>query len=207
MNRQYLEPVFRGTYPAEMREIFGAAWREWPAEDLRVISQPIDFLGVNYYTRSVTRHDKDSWPLAASAVRQRDSTYTETGWEVCPAAFTELLRRVAADYGNPPLYITENGAAFYDPPVAAGGRVRDPLRVDYLRTHLEAVRTAIAAGVDVRGYFVWSLLDNLEWAHGYSKRFGIVHVDFATQRRTLKDSARFYQSVIRRGGIVEAGDT
>jgi beta-glucosidase len=206
MNRQYLDPVFCGAYPAELRDIYGDAWREWPAEDLRAISQPMDFLGVNYYTRGVTRHDPGAWPLAASSVRQPGSTYTDTGWEVCPAALTGLLRRVAADYGNPPLYITENGAAFYDPPVAADGRIRDPLRVDYLRTHLDAVRAALAAGVDVRGYFVWSLLDNLEWAHGYSKRFGIVHVDFATQRRTLKDSARYYQRVIARGGDTDADE-
>ncbi len=203
MNRHYLDPVFRGHYPAEMREVFGDAWRDWPAADLRSIAQPIDFLGVNYYTRGVTRHDAGQWPLAASSVRQQDSTYTTTGWEVFPAALTSLLRRVADDYGNPPLFITENGSAFYDPPVASGGRVADPLRIDYLRRHLDAVKAAIDAGVDVRGYFVWSLLDNLEWAQGYSQRFGIVHVDFATQQRTLKDSAHYYRRVIQRHGLTD----
>jgi beta-glucosidase len=196
MNRQYLDPVFRGAYPPAMREIFGEAWPDWPAADFALIGRKIDFLGINYYTRSVTCHDPKSWPLAASAVIQRGSTYTETGWEVCATALTELLVRVAADYGNPPLYITENGAAFYDPPVAREGRIEDPLRVDYLREHLRAIQAAIGRGVDVRGYFLWSLLDNLEWAHGYSKRFGMVHVDFATQQRTLKDSARFYAQCI-----------
>ena len=206
MNRQYLDPVYRGQYPAEMRDIFVDAWREWPTEDLRGISQPIDFLGVNYYTRGVTRHDPSQWPLAAATVRQRNSTYTETGWEVCPAALTALLRRIAGDYGNPPIFITENGSAFYDPPVAVDGRIRDPLRVDYLRSHLRAVLAAIEAGVDVRGYFVWSLLDNLEWAEGYSKRFGIVHVDFATQRRTWKDSAHYYRRVIELNGPPDADE-
>jgi beta-glucosidase len=196
MNRQYLDPVFHGRYPPAMREIFGEAWPEWPAEDYALIGRKIDFLGINYYTRSVTRHDPNQWPLGASAVVQPGSTYTETGWEVCPSALTDLLVGVAADYGNPPLYITENGAAFYDPPVAAEGRIEDPLRVEYLRLHLRAIAAAIDRGVDVRGYFLWSLLDNLEWAHGYSKRFGIVHVDFATQQRTLKHSARFYAQCI-----------
>lgn len=201
MNRQYLDPVFHGRYPEEMAEIFGDAWPEWPAHDFAQIHQPIDFLGVNYYTRSVTRYDPRSWPLFAAAVRQRDSAYTETGWEVHPEAFTDVLRWVASTYGNPPIYITENGAAFYDPPSARAGRIQDPLRVDYLRCHIAAVQAAIESGVDVRGYFAWSLLDNLEWAEGYSKRFGIVHVDFATQRRTPKDSARFYARVIESGGI------
>jgi beta-glucosidase len=202
MNRQYLDPVFRGCYPREMTEIFGDAWPEWPAADFEQIRQPIDFLGINYYTRSVTRHDFGSWPLAAAAVPQSDSAYTEMGWEVYPEGLADVLRWVSAEYGRPPLYITENGAAFYDPPTASGGRIRDPLRVDYLRAHLGAVRKAMATGVDVRGYFVWSLLDNLEWAEGYSRRFGIVHVDFRTQRRTPKDSARFYAGVIEAGGVL-----
>ena len=201
MNRQYLDPLFRGQYPKEMPQIHGDAWREWPTEDFAAISQKIDFLGVNYYSRGVTRYDPAQWPLRASPVSQPGSTYTDTGWEVYPAAFTDLLKRVADEYGNPVIYITENGSAFYDPPVATDGRVQDPLRVEYLRSHLGAVRAALDAGVDIRGYFVWSLLDNYEWAHGYSKRFGIVHVDYATQKRTLKDSARFYQQVVARSGL------
>jgi beta-glucosidase len=119
---------------------------------------------------------------------------------VFPRGLCDTLKRVKERYGNPPLYVTENGAAFFDPPTADEGRVRDPLRVAYLRDHLRAVHDAIAAGVDVRGYFAWSLLDNFEWSLGYSKRFGIVHVDFATQARTPKDSARFYADVIATNG-------
>ncbi len=200
MNRQYLDPVFFGRYPDELAEIFGEAWPQWPERDLELIRQPIDFLGVNYYTRSVRRHDPAAWPLHASVARQPGATYTETSWEVYPAAFTELLVWVKQRYGDLPLYVTENGAAFYDPPVADEGRVRDPLRVSYLRSHLRAVHAAIARGVDLRGYMVWSLLDNLEWSLGFSKRFGIVHVDFTSQTRTPKDSARYYARVIASNG-------
>jgi beta-glucosidase len=200
MNRQYLDPLLLGRYPEELREIFGEAWPEWPADDFALIRQPIDFLGVNYYTRNVTRFDPAAWPLRAGPVRQKRATYTETGWEVFPRGLTDTLVMVKERYGNVPIYVTENGAAFFDPPVAEGDHLADPLRVDYLRKHITAVHAALAAGVDVRGYFVWSLLDNFEWALGYAKRFGLVHVDFETQTRTPKDSAHFYSKVIASKG-------
>ncbi|HEV2530804.1 GH1 family beta-glucosidase [Phenylobacterium sp.] len=200
MNRQYLDPIFKGSYPPELKEIFGEAWPEWPAEDYALIAQPIDWLGVNYYTRNVTRHDETKWPLKAAAVRQDQAAYTETGWEVFPQGLTDTLLWVKQRYGDLPITITENGAAFYDPPTAEGGRVQDPLRVGYLKSHLNAVLDAIEKGVKVEGYMVWSLLDNLEWSLGYSKRFGIVHVNFKTQERTPKDSARFYAEVIAANG-------
>jgi beta-glucosidase len=134
------------------------------------------------------------------AVRQPDHTYTETGWEVHAPALTDVLLWVRDRYGALPLYITENGAAFYDPPRPVDGVVDDPLRVAYYRDHLRAAHDAIRQGVDLRGYFAWSLLDNYEWSLGYTKRFGIVHVDFATQRRTPKASARFYSRVIASNG-------
>ncbi len=201
MNRQYLDPVFFGRYPSELAEIFGAAWPQWPDTDFKLIGQPIDFLGVNYYTRSVTRFDAGVWPLKAAAARRRPrATYSEMGWEVYPRGLADTLRWVRDRYGAVPLYVTENGAAFHDPPSVAGERLEDPLRVEYLRSHLRAVRSALDSQVDLRGYFVWSLLDNFEWAHGYSKRFGIVHVDFSSQRRTLKASADFYSRVIASNG-------
>ena len=200
MNRQYLDPVFFGSYPPELEEIFGDAWPRWPQADFDLIRQPLDFLGVNYYTRSVVRSDAAAWPVRAAAVRQRQATYTETGWEVYPKGLTDILLWVKQRYGALPLYVTENGAAFFDPPKVAGGHLEDPLRIAYLREHLQAVRAAISQGVDLRGYFVWSLLDNFEWVLGYSKRFGIVHVDFETQRRTPKASARFYSAVIADNG-------
>jgi beta-glucosidase len=204
MNEQYLHPALLGRYASELREIFDDAWPEWPEADFDLIRQRLDFVGINYYTRSVTRAAQ-SYPLDAESVRQ-DAVYTETGWEVCPQAFTDTLLWFKRTYGDLPVYITENGAAFADPPSAEDGRVHDPLRVDYLARHLRAVREAIRAGVDVRGYMVWSLLDNLEWSLGYSKRFGIVHVDYANQRRTPKDSARYYTEVIASHGALLGED-
>jgi beta-glucosidase len=204
MNRQYLDAALLGQYPEELGDIFGEAWPRWPDRDFALIRQPIDFLGINYYTRSVRRHDATAWPLHATTVRQPRSAYTETAWEVCPAAFTQILLWVRRRYGDMPIYITENGAAFYDPPVAEHGQIHDPLRIAYLRSHLRAAYAALAAGVDLRGYMVWSLLDNLEWSLGFTKRFGIVHVDFTTQERTPKDSARYYARVIASRGAVLA---
>ncbi|HEX6901257.1 MAG TPA: GH1 family beta-glucosidase [Thermoanaerobaculia bacterium] len=200
MNRQYLDPVFLGRYPEEMREIFGEAWQEFPVAELDRIRQPIDFLGINYYTRSVTRDDPKALPVRAGREIQKRHAYTETSWEVWPQGLTDTLLWVKERYGDLPLYITENGAAFYDPPVALADPHPDPFRVDYLREHLKAIHRAMEQGVDLRGYFAWSLLDNFEWSLGYSKRFGIVHVDFETQKRTPKQSARFYAEVIRSGG-------
>lgn len=201
MNRQYLDPVFLGRYPDEMRDIFGTSWPDWPEEDHRLIRQKIDFVGVNYYMRDMIRHEESAWPVKTAVVPQPRSTYTDMGWEVHAPGLTDILVWIKQRYGPIPQYVTENGAAFYDPPEAGpSGRIDDPLRVDYYRRHLRAVHAAIAAGVDLRGYYAWSLLDNLEWAHGFGKRFGLVHVNFETQVRTPKDSARFYASVIASGG-------
>jgi len=204
MNRQYLDPVFHGRYPEEMAEIFGEAWPEWPQHDFDLIRQPIDFLGINYYTRNVVRHEETSWPLKAVPVRQKQATYTETGWEVFAQGLTDTLSWIRKRYGDIAQYVTENGAAFYDPPAASGGLLADPLRIDYYRSHLRAVHAAIQQGIDVRGYFAWSLLDNLEWSLGYSKRFGLVHVNFETLERTPKNSARFYADVIATQGAALA---
>ena len=206
MNRQYLDPAIHGRYPEELKEIFGEAWPDWPQEDFDLIKQKLDFIGVNYYTRNVTTAN-DSWPLTAGPVEQKQSTYTTTGWEVFPQGLTDVLLWVKDNYGNLPLYVTENGAAFYDPPNAEGGVVDDPLRVDYLRKHIAAIGQAINKGADVRGYMLWSLFDNLEWSLGYSKRFGIVHVNFKTLDRTPKNSARLYTTVIATNGgcLLEGG--
>ena len=202
MNRQYLDPLLIGGYPDELREIFGDAWPEYPASELEYLKQPIDFIGVNYYTRSVTRNDPRAWPVRAGRVDQPRHAYTDTGWEVYPDGLTDTLKWVTERYGRIPLYVTENGAAFYDPPEPIDGGIEDPLRVAYYRSHLNAAYRALCQGVDLRGYFAWSLLDNYEWSLGYSKRFGIVHVDYVTQQRTPKASARFYREVIRTQGDV-----
>jgi beta-glucosidase len=216
-NRQFLDPVLLGKAPEEMPELYGPAWTDWtpeempelywPAwtdwtqEELNQVSQPIDFLGINYYLRLVACDDPSCGPARARAVPQPESTYTATDWEIYPKGLTETLQWVAGRYGNLPLYITENGAAFNDV-LLPNGRIDDAPRVEYLDSHLRAARRAIAAGVNLRGYFVWSLLDNFEWQSGYSKRFGIVHVDFESQRRVPKESARFYSEVIRSNGGV-----
>jgi beta-glucosidase len=183
-----------------MREIFGEAWPEWSDEDMRLIKQPIDFLGVNYYTRRVERDYPENLPLRTKHVPQPQHIETDTKWEVFPEALTKILLWATERYGKPAIYITENGAAFYDPPHTIDGRVEDPLRVDYFRQHLRAAHEAMKNGVNLKGYYAWSLLDNYEWAHGHSKRFGIVHVDYSTQQRTIKSSGRYYAEVIRTKG-------
>ena len=200
MNRQYLDPVFFGTYPDEMKDIFGVAWPAFPAEDFDLIREKIDFLGINYYTRGVVRDDPTALPVRIAYVRQPEHAYTETGWEVHPPSLTRTLLWVTERYGRIPLYITENGAAIYDAPHTIDGRVDDPLRVWYFREHIKAAHDAMTRGADLRGYFAWSLLDNYEWSLGFSKRFGIVHVDYATQERTPKASARYYSEIIRTNG-------
>jgi beta-glucosidase len=200
MNRWYLDPVLLGRYPDAMSELFGGAWPDFPARDLERIRQPIDYVGVNYYTRSVVCDAPALLPPGVGRAIVPHRTHTMTGWEVYPEGLAETLVGVRNRYGEIPLYVMENGAAFYDPPVADGDTVLDPLRVTYLRDHLRAARSAIQDGVDLRGYFAWSLLDNFEWAHGYDMRFGLVHVDYATQKRTPKESARFYAEVIRTNG-------
>lgn len=195
-NRQFLDPIFLGHYPAEMAEIFGSAWPVFPPEDFALIQQPLDYLGINYYTRNVVRDDPAELPVRAVRVRQEHRLHTALDWEVYPEGLTDVLVWVREQYGNSPLFITENGAAFEDSLPTVGDLVDDPFRVAYLRDHLLAAYRAIEKGVDLRGYFVWSLLDNFEWSAGYSKRFGVYHVDFDTQRRTPKSSAPFYAEVI-----------
>ena len=200
MNRQYLDPALLGRYPEALRATYGDAWPDEADVEAPTLRQPLDFVGVNYYTRAVVADEPDARPVGERRVPQPQHTQTEMAWEVYPDGLTDTLLWVRDSYGDVPLYVTENGAAFYDPPTADGEVVEDPLRVVYYRDHLRAVRRAIDAGVDVRGYFAWSLLDNFEWSHGYSKRFGLIHVDFATQRRTLKRSAHFYADVVRSNG-------
>ncbi|MCP1372482.1 GH1 family beta-glucosidase [Dyella lutea] len=200
MNQQFADPALLGSYPPQLKACFGDAWPTFPASDFGLTRQTVDFVGINYYTRAVVGNDPAQHPLRASPVRQPNRTYTETGWEVYEQGLVDTLTWFKDRYGDLPLYVTENGAAFYDPPVVEGDVLEDPLRVDYFRRHLKAVHAAIRAGVNVKGYYAWSLLDNLEWSLGFAKRFGLYHVDFATQKRTPKASARFYADVIGSGG-------
>jgi beta-glucosidase len=206
MNRHYLDPIFLGAYPPELQEIFGPHWPRFPEADLRLIREPIDFLGVNYYTRAVVREDPGGGFLGCSSVPQTGAQHTDMGWEIFPEGLKTVLLWVRRRYGDVPLCLTENGAAFPDRP-EEDGSIQDDRRVAYYRSHLLAALEALREGVDLRGYFAWSLLDNFEWTHGYSKRFGIVYVDFATQRRTPKASAWFLSEVIAsQGGILAEGE-
>jgi beta-glucosidase len=202
MNRYYLDPIMLGAYPDESSEIFGSYWPDFPAADLELIRQPIDFLGINYYKRGVTRDDPQALPVRASEVAQPQNQHTMLGWEVFAPALTRALLWVRERYGNIPLYITENGAAYPDAPAGSDPRIDDPLRIDYLRQHLGAAREALHQGVNLRGYYVWSLFDNFEWAAGYAPRFGIVHVDYQTLARTPRESARFYSGLIESNGAL-----
>jgi beta-glucosidase len=192
-NRFILDPVLRGEYPAAVLGRYtNVLQRVVQEEDLRTISAALDFLGVNYYTRNVVRAaPRGSLP---EVVRVEGAEHTEMGWEVFPEGLHETLVRLRDEYDVPPLYVTENGAAFADRMV--DGVVDDPRRVAYVEGHIGAIERAIADGVDVRGYFLWSLLDNFEWALGYSRRFGIVYVDFETQERVPKASYRWYRDFI-----------
>lgn len=186
----FMDPIFKGHYPELAMRAHGENAPVIYAGDMDVIHQPIDFLGVNYYFRAWCSAANP--PLPAPALQG----VTDMGWEIYPQGLTELLIALQAEYILPPIYITENGMASADQLV--GGKVPDTNRINYIYMHLDALSQAIDAGVDVRGYFLWSLLDNFEWNSGYAKRFGIVHVDYATQTRRLKDSAVWYRDYVSR---------
>lgn len=206
-NRWYLEPLFNGRYPedaVEDRVRRGhLAGRELPFVedgDLRAIAAPLDFLGVNYYSRTVLRAGADGNPVAVPMAPAEE--LTEMGWEVYPEGLTDILLRVRDEYDPAEIYITENGAAFPEDPDASGV-VDDSRRVSFLREHFLAALRAISAGVPLKGYFVWSLLDNFEWGHGYTKRFGLFSVNYETLKRTAKESANWYRETIAANAVTD----
>ncbi len=190
LQRWYLDPLLRGSYPADVLAHLGADAPLVQAGDMAAIQAPLDFLGVNYYSRAVASAGQ---PFD---VHSSGLPLTDMGWEVYPEGLTDLLLRLQRDYPLPPVVVTENGGAFAD--ALTEGQVHDRDRSDYIASHIAAVGAALAQGVPMAGYMVWSLLDNFEWASGYAKRFGIVHVDFETQRRTPKDSAHWYRHFLQR---------
>jgi beta-glucosidase len=198
-NRWFLDPVFKGEYPDDIVELLTPLLTNIDLGAVKTAAEPMDFLGINFYTRSVIRHNPDS-PLGFENVKPEDSDYTAMDWEIYPQGLTDILVRVYRDYAPKALYVTENGSAFPDP-LPHNGIVEDPERTAYLEAHVAACETAITLGVPLKGYFAWSLMDNFEWAYGYDKRFGIVYVDYETQERTPKRSARFYQSMIARQAV------
>jgi len=189
----FLDALFGGAVPPAAWNAMGDLAAVVQPGDRALIGQPLDFLGVNFYSRYRVRAD-------GAAVRAPDAEYTDMGWEVHAPSLRSVLNRMHRDYCLPPVYVTENGAAYRDE-VAPDGTIPDRRRLDYLRQHITQVGLALQDGVDLRGYFVWSLLDNFEWAHGYSKRFGVIHVDHATQRRAIKDSGEWYARLIRRNTL------
>jgi beta-glucosidase len=218
-NRVFLDPILHGSYPADvLADTAGVSdWSVVLPGDLEIISAPLDVLGVNYYSPTVVRHWTRERPretadghgagaatpwIACDDVEfpHQPGPKTDMGWSIDPRGMTELLLRVARERPGLELMVTENGAAFPDE-LQPDGRVRDPERVAYLRSHLAAVHAALEAGAPVIGYCVWSLLDNFEWAWGYAKRFGVVHVDYTTLVRTPKDSAWFYAGVARDNAV------
>ena len=195
--RWYMDPLFMGSYPADVLHHLGADAPRTESGDARLITRPIDFLGINFYTRSLISTQEPAPPIPGV------QGFTDMGWEVVPSALTQHLARLTREYAPPPIYITENGMANAD--AVVDGRVRDCARIDYLGSHLLALARAIELGVDVRGYFYWSLLDNFEWNSGYAKRFGLFHVDYATQARVAKDSAHWYRQFIAGHGAAAPG--
>ena len=193
-NRWYADPVFKGSYPQDIVEGFG---KEVPihAGDMQSISAPLDFLGINFYTRQTVTLDESAKPLPYRPVMVDGVERTAMGWEVHPESLTNIIMRVYRDYAPKEIYITENGSAWDDSVI--NDKVDDSRRVSYLERHLDAMLAAKAQGAPVNGYFAWSLMDNFEWAFGYSKRFGIVYVDYETQKRIPKSSAYYYRERIK----------
>lgn len=187
--RWYLDALLEGRYPEDILQHLGSAAPEVLPGDMEAIRQPLDFLGLNYYMRWIVSAERPWSP------KEEGLPVTDMGWEIYPQGMIDLLLRMNRDYVLPPIYITENGAAFVDKFV--DGAVHDPDRLRYLQDHLAALASARQQGVDVRGYFLWSLMDNFEWSSGYTKRFGIVYVDYATQQRTLKSSGCWYREFLR----------
>lgn len=192
VNRWFLDPVTGRGYPEDGARAWNWHRQEILKGDMDLIAAPIDFVGVNYYSRKFVR----SPLLPPVEPQQPEPERTAMGWEVFPAGLTEVLEFTASRTGELPIYVTENGAAY---PADAGDPTRDPERVGFFHRHLDAAHVAIERGVPLRGYFAWSLLDNFEWAHGYSPRFGLIHVDYDTFERRVRDSARFLAAVARDG--------
>jgi beta-glucosidase len=199
LHRWFLDSIFRGAYPADILARLGDLAPRVQPGDAEIIARPLDFMGANYYTRSVI--SKGNGDLTDfKSVRVEGAEYTAMDWEVYPQGIYEMLTRLHREYAVPRIYLVENGSAFPDV-VEDDGSVHDPRRINYLREHLLQVHAAVTQGVPLAGYSVWSLMDNFEWSLGYSMRFGIIHIDYATQKRTIKDSGYWYRNVIANHGL------
>jgi beta-glucosidase len=202
-NRLFLDPLLRGSYPPDIWKRFGPFGPAIQAKDMQCIAEPIDFLGVNYYSRVVVAGNRMIPFLGARPVRPKTGEFSEM-WEVHPPGLSELIERIWEEYHPPMILVTENGIPSRDTRDVSGA-VHDPARISYLQRHLAEVEKLVRKQIAIKGYFVWSLMDNFEWALGYSMRFGLVYVDFATQRRTQKDSFRWFQDCIQ--SMKQRGDS
>ena len=200
-NRLYLDPLVGRPYPEEVISQHNISLSYVQPGDMQAMTAPVDFLGLNYYTRGIIRSQEIPEAQNARPTVVRGPEVTEMDWEVYPEGLYEMLMQLKTEYPFPAYYVTENGAAYVDEPGPDG--VHDPKRLAYLKAHFEQAARAIADGVPLKGYFVWSLMDNFEWAWGYTRRFGIVYVDYETQERTPKSSALWYRRVIAANGVVE----
>ena len=199
VNRLFLDPVFFGRYPEDISELFRVVMPKTEPGDEELMTAPMDFLGVNYYTRFVIRNDPGTFLIQAAEAPPKESEYSML-WEIYEPGLYEMLTRLKREYAPSKILITENGIPVPDG-IDFDGRIRDYRRVQYLRDNLVQMHRAIAEGVPVRGYFHWSLLDNFEWSHGYTMRFGLVYVDYATQKRTVKNSGRWFARVARSNAL------
>ncbi len=199
-NLLFLDTVMKGRYPEIDTRRAPEEMFDVRAGDMEIILAPLDFIGINLYSRTVVADDKNRETLNVRQVHPETKNRTDFGWEVYPAALSEIALSIAKDYPGVPLYITENGCSYGDAP-GADGRVRDERRIDFNRRYLAELWRAIQAGADVRGYFHWTLTDNFEWAEGFEQRFGLVYCDFDTQRRYVKDSGRWYSGIARSNAL------
>lgn len=200
INRWFLDPVFKGAYPPDMWEYYQGKVPQIFPGDMSIISRKIDFLGINYYFRWIVKDNSQEKILKFSSSKPNKAEYTSMEWEIYPQGIYEILKRVQDDYSPQAVYITENGAAFPDR-LDEEGKVKDDQRINYLKEHLFFAHKAIEEGVRLKGYFVWSLMDNFEWIYGYAKRFGLIYMDYLTQKRIFKESAHWYKRVIENNGI------
>lgn len=203
LNRWFIEPIMKGSYPQDMVQLYqekGVVLPDFKPEDLALIHQKLDFIGLNYYNDFYVKADENAWPLGFRIENPQNIPVTDRNWPITEEGFSSMLLRLKNEYGVEKIIITENGASYHDV-VSLDGTVDDGARRDFLRRHLLAMHKAIEAGAPVCGYFLWSLYDNFEWSFGYSSRFGIVYVDFATQQRIVKESGHWYSGIIAQNAV------
>jgi beta-glucosidase len=194
-NRWYLDPIYRGEYPEDMVKVFGDLVPEIQPGDMETIAQPLDYLGLNMYRRSIVADGTDLPPVNIKRINP-PGEYSDMGWEVYPKGLYDIIKWTYKNYPVGKMYVTENGVAYNDP-VSSDGRCHDEKRVTYIREHIKQALKARDEGVPLHGYFAWSTMDNFEWAYGYNMRFGVIYVDYDTQKRTIKDSGYLLQAIAR----------